>query len=100
MIAQKQKSSVQFSRLADAIQSPAEVWPLMVAAAFLAPRGWRLGDGNRARRPEAAPASDGVAIAAMRDTLRSDLSRNLFRGCSSYLLRQALHLKLAGHAFA
>ena len=76
MIAQKQESSVQFSRLIEGLFSPAEGWPLVVSAAFLAPRDGRLSDGNRAQPSEAAQARDGTALALMRDSLRARLFRN------------------------
>jgi hypothetical protein len=60
MIAQKQENSVQFRRLIDAIVAPAAVWPLVVAAAFLSPRGWPLGDATARNARRSPPASDGV----------------------------------------
>ena len=104
MIGQKQESSVRFTRRSDVIFSPAEVWALVVVlAAFAAPKGWRLGDRQRAQRSELASARDGIGLlrgVRLSGGRARDFSRNLFRECSSYLLRQTLHLKLAGHAFA
>ncbi len=104
MIAQKQESSVQFSRLNDVIFSRAEVWSLLVVlAAFPTQKGWRLADRQRAQRSELAPVSDGIGLprgVTLSGGRARDSSRNLFPECSSYLLRRALHLKLAGHAFA
>jgi hypothetical protein len=104
MIAQKQESSVALSRVIDAIFSSAEVWPsIVVSATFRLPRDWWLGGLNRAKRSEVAPVGRGKTIGSMRATRRacaSGLSRNLVCHLSSCLLRQAAHLKLAGHVFA
>ena len=86
MIAQKQESSVQFTRLNDVIFSPAEVWALVVVlAAFPAPKGWHLGDRQRAQRSELAPASDGIGLASRRDALRRSCAR-LFQKSLSRML--------------
>jgi hypothetical protein len=104
MTAQKQESRVQLTRLNDVILSPAELWALVVVlAAFPAPQGWRLGDRRCLQRSELAPASDllpWLETWALFGGRARNSFRNLLRECSSYLLSQTVHLKLAGHAFA
>jgi hypothetical protein len=86
MIAQKQESSVQFSRLNVVIFSPAEVWSLVVVlAAFPMPKGWRPADRRRAQRPELVPVRDALALASRRGALRRSGARLLQKSPSRML---------------
>jgi hypothetical protein len=86
MIAQKQESSVRFTRLSDVIFSPAEVWALVVVLAALpAPKGWHLSDRQRLQRSELASASDGIGLASRREALRR-LCARLFQKSLSRML--------------
>jgi hypothetical protein len=89
MIAEKQESRVQLNQLIDALFASSEPWPVAVSAAFPLANGKPLDDGND------TPSSKDVLPPLCGRLFSSPLVRTL-----CYLLKQALHLKLAGHAFA
>jgi hypothetical protein len=102
MIARKQQSGLQFNQLIDARFSPVAYWPVAVSAAIGA-KGKPLGYGDDIPWSKVRPLGDAIHIALGRDALapwgaRSCANQLLRTLCC--LLKQALHLKLAGHAFA
>lgn len=89
MIAEKQESRLQFNQLIDALFASSETWPSVVSAAFPLASGKPLDDGND------IPLSKDVLPPLCGRLFSNPPVRTL---CC--LLKQALHLKLAGHAFA
>ena len=93
MIAEKQESSVRFSRLIDALFPPAEFRPPVPGSYH----------GTEIPLPKLALPDETMTMALGLDALlpccRQFFWNPLLRTLSC-LLKQALHLILAGHAFA
>jgi hypothetical protein len=103
MIAKKQESSLRFNQLIDALFSPAELCPVAAAVALAPAGGKPLGDGNDLQGSQVTLSANAM-IAALGCDLLPPLCSRLFAKpllrTLCCLLKRALHLKLAGHAFA